>query len=392
MNDEGSLTVTLLDEQSQPLSGFSPKSLKGDVVSAALDWDLSALSSKLVRRTSQRLCPGAIVETEAYLAANERRVGNFFDTKSPSFREIGNVTARSLTHMDQHHSSSGTREKLSETIRLACIWEATAPKPGNVHPDASFADLTFEDFVKSAEAVGPVLARARELGVGRAVFESIRATRTVVKSNTNLGIVLLLAPLAAVATDRPLQDGIGDVLSSLSRDDAAWVYRAIRLAQPGGLGSTDAEDVSREPTGTLLEVMKLAADRDGVAAQYANQFAWVLDEGLSFLKTRRTDWPTVPLKLIIELQLRLLVRHPDTLIARKCGVAEANEASRQAQVVLDAGSLETATGRRLLSEFDGWLREDSNRRNPGTTADLVTTCLFAALRDGIINSPEFESK
>ena len=293
--------------------------------------------------------------------------------------------------MDQHPSPFRAFEPLSEAIRLACAWEATAPKPGNVHPDASFADLTFDDFVKSAEAVAPVLARARKLGVGHAVFESIRATRAVVKSNTNLGIVLLLAPLAAVATERPLHDGIGDVLERLSRDDAAWVYRAIRFAQPGGLGSVDAEDVSQEPTGTLLDVMKLAADRDGVAAQYANEFAWVLDEGVPFLKSRRTDFQSVPLTTIVELHLRLLARHPDTLIARKCDVAEAIAVSRQAQAVLDAGSLETATGRRLLSEFDRWLREDSNRRNPGTTADLVTACLFAALRDGVIESPTLES-
>ncbi len=293
--------------------------------------------------------------------------------------------------MDQHHSQFRAFEPLSEAIHLACIWEAMAPKPGNVHPNASFADLTYADLVGSAIAVAPILARTSELSVGRAVFEAIKATRLHVRSNSNLGIVLLLAPLTAVPANRPLRDGIGDVLSGLTHDDADWVYRAIRLAQPGGLGQADGEDVSQAPTGTLLDVMKLAADRDGVAAQYANEFAAVLDEGVPFLTTHRTDFQSVPLTIIVELQLRLLARHPDTLIARKCGVAKANEASRQAQAVLDAGSQETATGRRLLAEFDGWLREDSNRRNPGTTADIVTACLFAALRDGVIQSPPLET-
>ena len=269
---------------------------------------------------------------------------------------------------------------LTDAIRRACVLEATAAKPGNVHPNASFADLTYADFVRSADAVAPVLARTAEIGVGQAVFEAIRATRAVVSSNTNLGIVLLLAPLAAVPLSQTLKAGIGDVLNQLTRDDAVWVYRAIRLAQPGGLGSADAEDVSAEPTGTLREVMQLAADRDGVAAQYANQFAWVLDEGVSFLNSV-SDFAEQPEPAVIELQLRLLAAHPDTLIARKCGIAVAQEVSRHAQDVLESGGLQTDIGRRRLQDFDNWLREEGNRRNPGTTADLITACLFAALRD-----------
>ncbi len=270
---------------------------------------------------------------------------------------------------------------LSDAIRRACVLEATAAKPGNVHPGASFADLTFADFVRSADAVAPVLARSAELGVGRAIFEAVQATRVVVTSNTNLGIVLLLAPLAAVPLDRTLKDGISDVLNQLTRDDAAWVYRAIRLAQPGGLGSAESEDVATEPTGTLREVMQLAADRDGVAAQYANGFAWVLDEGAPFL-IASPNFVTHPEQVVLELQLRLLAAHPDTLIARKCGAGVAEEVSRRAREVLNAGELETNAGHHLLADFDRWLRADGNRRNPGTTADLIAACLFAALREG----------
>ncbi len=272
---------------------------------------------------------------------------------------------------------------LADTIRRACVLEATAAKPGNVHPHASFADLNYLDFVQSANAVAPVLARTVELGVGRAVFEAIQATRAVVPTNTNLGIVLLLAPLAAVPPVRSLSDGIGDVLQRLTHEDAVWVYRAIRLAQPGGLGSAASEDVADEPAGTLLDVMKLAADRDGVAAQYASDFSWVLNEGLPFLNGVIDSGATVENweSAIIELQLRLLAAHPDTLIVRKCGWNLAEEASRKAQRVLEAGGPQTASGAQFLKDFDRWLREDGHRRNPGTTADLITACLFAAIRD-----------
>lgn len=276
---------------------------------------------------------------------------------------------------------------LPKVIRQACVLEASAAKPGNVHPRASFPNLTFDDFVRSAEAAAPVLAHAAELGVGRAVFQAIEATRAVVSSNTNLGIVLLIAPLAAVPSDRPLRDGIGDVLNRLTREDAAWVYRAIRLAQPGGLGKADEQDVANEPTGTLREVMALAAHRDGVAAQYANNFAWVLQEGLPFLASIGPAFEQSWEAAIIELHLRLLAEHPDTLIARKCGESVAAEASRRARYCLnEVVGLPLDSDKRAdrVAEFDQWLRADGNRRNPGTTADLVAACLFAALREQVI--------
>ncbi len=273
---------------------------------------------------------------------------------------------------------------------MACVLEASAAKPGNVHPHAAFPDLTFEDFVRSAEAIAPVLAHTVDVGVGRTIFQAIEATRAVVTSNTNLGIVLLLAPLAAVPRDRPLRDGIGDVLGRLTRDDAAWVYRAIRLAQPGGLGTTASEDVAHEPTGTLLEVMMLAAERDSVAAQYANGFAWVLQEGAPFLASIGHDFAQHWEAAIIELQLRLMAEHPDTLIARKCGAEVAQEAARRARHCLqELAKLPLASDQRAagLIEFDHWLRADGHRRNPGTTADLIAACLFAAIREGTIFLP-----
>ncbi len=277
--------------------------------------------------------------------------------------------------------------QLAEAIRLACVLEASAAKPGNVHPRASFTDLTFDDFVRSADAASPALAHAAQLGVGQAVFQAVEATRAVITSNTNLGIVLLIAPLAAVPLNRPLREGIGNVLDRLTRDDAAWVYRAIRLAQPGGLGTADDQDIANDPTESLLEVMKLAANRDAVAAQYANRFAWVLDEGLSFLAAVGQDFGRHWEAAIIELHLRMLAEHPDTLIARKCGESVAAEASRRARRCLPelvGLPLESDERTRRIAEFDQWLRADGHRRNPGTTADLVAACLFAAIREQAI--------
>ena len=97
---------------------------------------------------------------------------------------------------------------VGQLARQACHWEATAPKPGNVHPEAAFADTRYEDFILSAEAIISAMDAASSLGVGQTVFQAVTATRSVVTCNTNLGLILLLAPLAAVPRHAALRPGV----------------------------------------------------------------------------------------------------------------------------------------------------------------------------------------
>jgi triphosphoribosyl-dephospho-CoA synthase len=75
------------------------------------------------------------------------------------------------------------------------------------------------------------------------------------------------------------------VLDALSIDDARLAYRAIRLAEPGGLGTAAAQDVAAEPSVTLREAMRLASGRDLVARQYADGFAEVFGVALPALRS-----------------------------------------------------------------------------------------------------------
>ena len=279
--------------------------------------------------------------------------------------------------------------QVKDWIRLACLMEATARKPGNVHPNASFEDLSYEDFVLSAGRISPFLANTPRLGVGRAIFSAVEVTRRALRSNCNLGVVLVIAPLAAVPLGTSLTEGISDVLSSLTERDATLAYEAIRVARPGGLGKALNADISEGPQGTLLDVMKLAADRDLVAAQYATDFHLVLTEGLPLLDAAENFTQTWEDE-IVRLHLTLMSRHPDTLIARKCGIDEARTSAEMASSVLDAGWPDTPEGIIKLRHLDRWLRAVENRRNPGTTADLVTGSLFAAMREGCIQPPSEE--
>src|SRR5438105_4628842 len=104
--------------------------------------------------------------------------------------------------------------------QIACIWEVTARKPGNVHRLRDFADVGYVDFLTSAAAIAPVLEMAPERRVGATVLDAVRATRAAVATNTNLGIVLLLAPLAAAAGHQELRSGVAHVLDRLDVEDA----------------------------------------------------------------------------------------------------------------------------------------------------------------------------
>lgn len=268
---------------------------------------------------------------------------------------------------------------IGQCATLACVLEVSAPKPGNVHPGAEFDDLRYADFVASAVAIGPAMDDAARQPLGRTVLEAIRTTRRVVNTNTNLGTVLLLAPLAAVAPHEPLAAGVRRVLASLDADDARDVYEAIRSAQPGGLGRSERFDVFGPPPADLLDAMAAAADRDLVARQYVNGFADVLEAAAPWLAEGiAAGWPLG--QTIVHVHLRLIAAYGDSLIARKCGTEVSREAAQRATEVLAAGNPGSPTYAARVAEFDRWLRADGHRRNPGTTADLVAGALFALAR------------
>jgi len=276
-----------------------------------------------------------------------------------------------------------TTEAVAAAGQLACLLEVSAPKPGNVSPDRHFHDTRYEDFLASAVAIGPALAAAGDRALGATVYAAVDATSRWTRSNTNLGIILLLAPLARAAyrTPGPLRPAVAEVLASTTVSDAAEVYAAIRLARPGGLGAAASEDVAAPPTVALREAMALAAGRDSVAREYVTDFAATFEIGAPALRAARgdgLDWTDAT----VEAYLHLLAALPDTHIARKLGREAAEDVSRMAQTAVDAGGVRSPAGRRALASFDRGLRDPANARNPGTTADLTCAALFVVILEG----------
>ena len=269
-------------------------------------------------------------------------------------------------------------EAIADAYREACLAELAALKPGNVHVFSGGHDMTAADFEASARASAPSMGQP-DLTVGARILGAIQRTRRVVACNTNLGIVLLCAPLAQAAF-RPaagiLRDRLHQVLDQLDVADAEQAFAAIRLAQPGGLGTAPENDVCQPARVTLAVAMAAAAGRDRIAQQYANGFADVFEIGVARLRSGLARWASEPWATTFAY-LGFLARLPDSHIARKFGPERAGEVSALAQpfdrLLQDASDLEEATAKLLA--FDAELKAAG--LNPGTTADLTVASLFA---------------
>jgi triphosphoribosyl-dephospho-CoA synthase len=272
---------------------------------------------------------------------------------------------------------AGRRAALRRAYLEACALELRALKPGNVHVHAAGHGMTAADFERSAAAsVEPLAATA--MSVGRRIRDAVAATRAAVGCNTNLGIVLLAAPLLAAAetaTGVGLRPALAACLTQLTVADAVLAYEAIRLAAPAGLGAAPDQDVAAMPTVDLRQAMILAAERDRVARQYASVYADVFDIGVAGLvRARRegaaADWAT---SLIY---LDFLAAFADSHVQRKHGAAAAERVRDAATELRGAvGSRPREHAMTALLAFDQHLK--SAGINPGTSADLTVASLLA---------------
>lgn len=273
---------------------------------------------------------------------------------------------------------------LGHAAALACSLEAAAPKVGNVHRGADFADLSLYDFLLSAQLLGDAVDRHAFGSIGELVRESVAATRAQLRSNSNLGIALLFAPIVKAYREGELSScAVLDVIEASTERDCQLIYDAIKIAQPGGLGEASEHDVAKSAAPEhILEAMNAARERDLIARQYCSGFADLFDFAVPNLVAESARYGSL-VRAIISTHLRLMARLGDSLVERKCGLEIAGQLQTRAAAIVE--TIETVgwtQSESLLGDFDFWLRSDSNRRNPGATADLIAATLLIAILSG----------
>ncbi len=305
-------------------------------------------------------------------------------------------------------------QQVSRCLQLAITLEVSVPKPGNVSFTHSFESTKVEHFLASAIAAGPCFETAAYRGVSASdnridishvgVGELIKSCVADVVAwqhggNTILGTVMLMVPLAVAAGMTParhdgtldfdvLRQNLTRVVKSTTASDAVYLYEAIDIAVPSGLGGAPDLDLN-DPTSkkkliscnvSLFEVFKLAADYDDICYEWVNDYSIIFDLAYPVLaeQIRTKTFNTA----VVNTFLTILAERPDTFIARKLNRQKAQEISSEAKKVLRAGGVETSLGKLLLDDLDSKLCERGNSANPGTTADLTAATIALCTLNG----------
>ena len=287
-------------------------------------------------------------------------------------------------------TSEQLSKALSKAYKAACMGELEALKPGNVHVFSDGHGMDIHDFIKSADASAAVIAQP-DFTVGERILHSVQATQEAVGLNTNLGIILLCAPLiqaefnlySAQNSALTLHQSLCLTLSQLSLEDADLTAQAIVLANPAGLGHVEENDVHAKPSVNLFEMMSSAQEKDRIAWQYANQFLDIFDFGLatytwalekwandSNARGQNRAWATTA------LYLGFLARQLDSHVVRKHGVIVAKQFMQEATEIyaLFLAAENPKLVQKQLLIWDASLK--SRHINPGTSADLTVACLM----------------
>lgn len=272
-------------------------------------------------------------------------------------------------------------KKLEQHYRNACFAEIEALKPGNVHLFADGHGMQVQDFIISADVSSAAISQL-DVDLGERIYQSVDATWQAVGCNTNLGIILLCAPIIQSLLQSPLknneeslQNQLTKILAATTQLDAAWLFKAIQRASPAGLGHSEAHDVNEAARCTLLEAMQFSAEKDLIALQYSNGFSTIVNEGLpqyqqALSRLERSAWA------VTELYLYWLSHYPDSHIVRKHDFNTAQQVQSEALMHYKA-FLQLKTSNRYVSEllaFDQFLK--AREINPGTSADLTVATLF----------------
>jgi len=271
------------------------------------------------------------------------------------------------------------RKALENAVMASFEGEIEAFKPGNVSVYADGHDMTVLDFQKSAKVSVPLLCEGNN-SLGQRILDSVCATQDAVGCNTNLGMLLLFAPIIMAAESGfkdsiELHKNLENTLRSINKTDTEQVFEAISLASPGGLGSVNAHDVNEMPECTLLEAMELASHRDSVALQYVNNYREIFNIGLVDIKNFEKRWNSVKWSTV-SCYLNFMSTMTDSHIERKFGREKAEIIKIKSKVIAESfnNSSKPENNVGLLQSFDEELK--TKNYNPGTSADLTAASLL----------------
>ena len=289
------------------------------------------------------------------------------------------------------------RWKIIKAFTLGPLLEAVTPKPGNVNRFRDFEDLTLYHFLFGNVAVVDILYEATEVGklirrgdyqlseanIGEMIKRAVQNAKAVQDANPNFGIIALEIPLViALVISRHIYDAreiAKRLIEHSTVRDTMEFYKAIRIANPKGVKSGVKYDVYDENVFdelfkdriNLKRLAEISCERELIFCEWINGYELSYK---TFLRLKELTEEFSLEEAVVRVFIKLLASTPDTLIIRKAGKAEAELVMRKAREVLEENL--------SIDEFDSFLREKGDLRNPGSLADIMAIALSLLILDG----------
>jgi len=277
-----------------------------------------------------------------------------------------------------------TQSQLIKAYKRACELDVQAFKPGNVSIYNAGHEMSVDDFILSSEVSAKSITNPK-YSLGEKIYYAVKATREAVGCNTNLGIILLCAPMFQAVqqqTELSFREKINQVLDNTSKKDAEWAFKAITIAAPGGLGESKNQDVKEKPEVTLTQAMSIASEKDRIALQYDTVYKDIFEFSILRYNTGLVRFEDQAWAAALVFS-GLLSKFPDSHIERKFGEKHSGWVLAQMTTVDDA-LLNTDKPEQLVPMLHGVDRAFKAKSiNPGTTADLTVATVLVVLMEAL---------
>lgn len=268
-------------------------------------------------------------------------------------------------------------DDLKAAYLFSCKKDIELIKPGNVNLLSPHKDTKAQDYLDSATLSSKELFNQNH-SLGKRILESVKVTRSQVNVNTNLGIILLCAPVIQSYIDfnaLDLRDCIKKTLSATSVKDTHDLCAAINISSPGGLGDSDMYDTVSYPNASIKQIMDYSREYDRISYQYSHNFTDIFDFIIPKLEFLNQRYKSLDISLSL-LFIEILAKIPDSHISRKFGDKIAKKTSNNAYDLLKILDREHDPDylAKALNNLDYEYKKKGI--NPGTTADLLVASLM----------------
>lgn len=271
-------------------------------------------------------------------------------------------------------------ERVARAVWSSCVADVRLLGTGRTPVRRTDTDISKDDYHSSAQAVAPVLS-GDHASVGERILAAVQATRGAVSMDTNLGILLLAAPLVhALLTDVEgitLRERLTRVLAELDHNDANLAWQAVCIADPDGAAEHPLALTCHAAELSLRQIMEAQADSNRIAYQYAHDYTDIFAFALPRLRQARAKWQRSEWPLAM-VYLGLMARFPDSHVVQQHGMDTANSLRKRVAPLSEA--LWNAPHPAAHQPALNTLYADLERANvhPRTSADLAVATLLAA--------------